>query len=81
MGSPGETLMVCFGYPYVSDNDARRAARTALEWVREVQRRNSNLETQHGVQLEVQIGLHTGVVLIYQDAEVSGITLQVARRL
>ncbi len=81
IGSLEDSLMVCFGYPHVSDNDARRAVRAALEWVGQVQRRNPHLGSQQGVQLEIRISLHTGMVLIYQDSEISGITPQVARRL
>ncbi len=81
IGSFGDSLMICFGYPHVSDNDARRAARTALDWMRQVQRRNPLLGTQHGIQLEIRVGLHTGVVLVYQDTTPNGITPQIAHRL
>ena len=62
-GTLGDTVMVYFGYPTVSDNDARRAGRAALELISQIRRRSSLLDVQHGIQLEVRMGVHSGVVL------------------
>ncbi|MEM6269296.1 MAG: TOMM system kinase/cyclase fusion protein [Bacteroidota bacterium] len=59
----GENIVVYFGYPQVSDNDARRAGRAALEIMGEVRRRSDLLEDHHGVRLHIRITIHSGTVL------------------
>ncbi len=80
-GTMGEQLMIFFGYPYVSDNDARRAARTALELSTQISRRSSLLQKQQGFRLELRIGLHTGPVLIRRNNTPTGPAANVALRL
>ncbi|NQY30946.1 MAG: AAA family ATPase, partial [Flavobacteriaceae bacterium] len=60
-------LAVYFGYPESNDTDARRAGRTALELVTEVKKRSTLMLAQHGVALSIQIGLHTGTVLVQRN--------------
>ncbi len=59
-GTLADNLMVYFGYPQVSDTDARRAGRTALELISQAQKRSALLFTKHGIQLDVRIGMHSG---------------------
>jgi len=60
-------LAVYFGYPESNDTDARRAGRTALELITEVKKRSTLMLEQHGVALSIQIGLHTGTVLVKRN--------------
>ncbi len=77
-GMLGNQVMVYFGYPNISDNDARRAARTALELSRHVKRRSALLEAQQGVKLDLRVGIHSGLVLIRQDLSPTGLTPNIA---
>lgn len=62
-GSLANHVAVYFGYPKVSDNDARRAGRTALEIHTQVRRRSALLHKQHDITMEIRMGMHTGPVL------------------
>ncbi|MEM0999086.1 MAG: TOMM system kinase/cyclase fusion protein [Bacteroidota bacterium] len=62
-GGLGDNVVIYFGYPLVSDTDARRAGRTALELMGEIRRRSALLRAHHGIRLEVRMGLHSGMVL------------------
>ncbi len=81
VGSLGDCLLFYFGYPHVSDTDVRRAARTALELISESQQRSALIEQNHGVRLELQVGLHTGPVLIHPNQIPTGLTPNLAMRL
>ncbi|PHS05748.1 MAG: TOMM system kinase/cyclase fusion protein [Kordia sp.] len=65
-------LSVYFGYPESNDTDARRAGRTALELVTEIKKRSTLMFAQHGVALSIQIGLHTGTVLVQRNRTPEG---------
>ncbi|MCB9230760.1 MAG: TOMM system kinase/cyclase fusion protein [Bacteroidia bacterium] len=62
-GSLAGCLSIYFGYPQVSDNDARRAGRAALDLMGQIRRRSALLEAHHGIRLEVRMGMHSGTVL------------------
>ncbi len=79
--SLGDTVLLYFGYPEVSDNDARRAARTALEISTQVQRRSALLKKQQGLNLDLKMGLHTGEVLVSLGNTPTGLTPNIASRL
>jgi TOMM system kinase/cyclase fusion protein len=59
----GDRAILIFGYPQAREDDARQAARTALSIVGEVQQRRAQLEAEHGISLQVRIGMHTGLVI------------------
>ncbi|WP_224244816.1 TOMM system kinase/cyclase fusion protein [Hyalangium gracile] len=59
----GERLLLYFGYPQAQEDDALRAAHVALELKAELEQRSAQLARVHGVQLEVRVGLHTGLVI------------------
>lgn len=80
-GSLGSSLMFYFGYPRASDDDARRCARAALELVGQMRRRRPMLAQQHGIGLDVSIGIHTGMVLVTQGYVPSGVTPNTAQQL
>lgn len=77
-GNLADNLMFYFGYPTVSDNDARRAGRTALELVSQTQKRSSLLEALHGIGLDIRVSLHSGSVLVKQGITPEGITPNIA---
>ncbi|MCJ8292057.1 MAG: TOMM system kinase/cyclase fusion protein [Crocinitomicaceae bacterium] len=60
-------LAVYYGYPETSDTDARRAGRTALELVIEANKRSALLMKQHGIRIDLQIGIHSGTTLIQRN--------------
>lgn len=66
-GSLGDSLLFYFGYPNVSDNDARLCARTALDIVSSLKKRNALLKVSQGIEFDVRIGMHTGLVTCYLD--------------
>ncbi len=65
-------LAIYFGYPESCDSDARRAGRTALELVTGMRKRGTLLQQQYGMNLNIQIGIHTGIVLIQNNQPPQG---------
>jgi class 3 adenylate cyclase/predicted ATPase len=59
----GDGILAYFGYPRAHEDDAGRAAGTALDIVAAIDSVNPRLERQHGVRLAVRIGIHTGLVV------------------
>jgi class 3 adenylate cyclase len=62
----GDGLLVYFGYPTAHEDDARRAVHTGLGIVQAIATLNTRLVAQHGVQLAVRLGIHTGPVVVGQ---------------
>src|SRR5262245_51885636 len=56
----GDGLLVYFGYPVAHEDDARRAVRTGLEIIGELQQLNTQLLRP----IKVRIGIHTGLVVV-----------------
>ncbi|MCW4629743.1 MULTISPECIES: AAA family ATPase [Marinomonas] len=52
-----------FGYPVATDHDARLAARTALEIISLTKKQQSYMSARHGCEFELNIGIHTGILL------------------
>jgi TOMM system kinase/cyclase fusion protein len=85
----GDRAMLVFGYPQAREDDARRAARSALALVAEVQARSAALAAERGIELHLQVGIHTGVVIAralrragaQEAVDLIGPTPQVALRL
>ncbi|MEL6538820.1 MAG: protein kinase, partial [Bacteroidota bacterium] len=71
-GSVADTITVYFGYPQKSENDARFAGRTALELISQAQKRSALMLQQHGVELDVRMGMHSGTVLLKKNAVPKG---------
>lgn len=60
----GDGLLVYFGYPAAHEDDAERAVRAGLAIVGTVSQGNPALARQHGLELAVRIGIHTGPVVV-----------------
>ena len=60
----GDGLLVYFGYPHAHEDDAQRAVRAGRGMVEAVGQLNTRLEQEHGVRLEVRLGVHTGQVVV-----------------
>src|SRR5438876_2498218 len=88
-GVLADRVLLVFGYPRTREDDARRAARTALAVAAEAARAATRLADEQGLRLEVRIGVHTGLVVVrelrqatYQGLyDLVGLTPQVAARL
>ena len=80
-GTLGDSLLFYFGYPNVSDNDARLCARTALDIVSNLKKRNALLKTSQGIEFDVRIGMHTGLVTCYADNVPEGDSTNTAMQL
>ncbi|WP_328914128.1 MULTISPECIES: adenylate/guanylate cyclase domain-containing protein [unclassified Streptomyces] len=82
----GDAVMAVFGVPVLHEDDAQRAVRAALEMLTALDRLNEELERDHGVRLNVRIGINTGEVVATGDpfarqVLVSGEVVNVAARL
>ena len=77
-GMLGDTLLFYYGYPYISDTDTRRAARTALELLASVNRRNELLRQRSSIEFALQFGLHSGMVVCKHGQTPNGITANTA---
>ncbi|MEE8304234.1 MAG: adenylate/guanylate cyclase domain-containing protein, partial [Candidatus Tectomicrobia bacterium] len=55
----GDGLLIYFGFPLAHEDDAQRAVYTGLEIPEAMDRLNTRLEADYGVQLAVRIGIHT----------------------
>jgi class 3 adenylate cyclase len=56
----GDGLMAYFGYPVAHEEDPRRATLAALEICASLPAANEQIRRDHGVELAVRIGIHTG---------------------
>lgn len=81
VGTLGDTLLFYFGYPAVSDNDARLCARTALDIMSGLAKRNHLLKQNQGIVMQGRLGVHTGLVTTYADAIPEGDTPNTALEL
>src|SRR5438874_1845086 len=59
----GDAVMATFGAPVAHDDDPRRAVLAALDMQTAISRLNARLRKQIGCELEMRIGINTGVVL------------------
>jgi hypothetical protein len=57
-------LLVYFGWPQAHEDDAPRAVRAGLGMVEAMGALNARLSQEHGVQLDVRLGIHTGQVVV-----------------
>ncbi|WP_437692019.1 TOMM system kinase/cyclase fusion protein [Sorangium sp. So ce176] len=83
-GALGDQVLLHFGLPVAQEDDARRAARAALEIAARMRVRSARLDAGRGVALDVRAGIHTGVVVARegpQRIQHLGTTLQTAARL
>jgi TOMM system kinase/cyclase fusion protein len=62
--SQGDRLEVYFGYPQAHEDDARRAVHTGLRLVARIEELNRRHTRARGVPLAVQVGIHTGIVVM-----------------
>jgi serine/threonine protein kinase/tetratricopeptide (TPR) repeat protein len=62
-------VLIYFGYPTASGDDARRAVRAALTLAREFENRGADAQRGRGIRSSVRIGVHTGLVLVREDAQ------------
>ncbi|WP_437736734.1 TOMM system kinase/cyclase fusion protein [Sorangium sp. So ce1335] len=83
-GALGDQVLLHFGFPVAQEDDARRAARAALEIAARIRARSARLAAERGIALDVRAGIHTGVVVAregQQHLQHLGMTLQTAARL
>jgi TOMM system kinase/cyclase fusion protein len=71
-------IMVYFGYPHVSDSNARLAGRAALEILSRIQQRSERLYKQLKIHLEVRAAIHSGMIISRQHQVPEGITANIA---
>ena len=60
----GDGLLTYFGHPLAHEDDAQRAIHTGLRLVARVKALNLRLERERGVQLDIRVGIHTGLVVM-----------------
>jgi class 3 adenylate cyclase/tetratricopeptide (TPR) repeat protein len=84
----GDAVMALFGTPVAHDDDAGRAVDAALAMQAALGEINGDLERDHGLRLELRIGVNTGEVVAgvrevggFQDGTVIGDTVNTASRL
>ncbi|MEL6558489.1 MAG: TOMM system kinase/cyclase fusion protein [Bacteroidota bacterium] len=68
-------LFVYYGYPQSTDTDTRRAGRTALDLISDIKKRNKSLTEEYGIGITIQIGIHTGDLLVQHNQVPEGIIL------
>jgi TOMM system kinase/cyclase fusion protein len=80
-----DQVMLVYGYPHASEDDARRAAGAAVQILAQAGRWSETQGQERGLRLEVRIGVHTGLVIARPDGgglrDLVGLTPQVAARL
>ena len=82
----GDAALAVFGAPVAHEDDPERAVRAALEMLERLEELNPQLERQHGVRLQIHIGVNTGEVITPAGDEadqriVAGDAVNVAARL
>jgi class 3 adenylate cyclase len=77
----GDGLLAVFGHPTAHEDDVRRAVLAGLEITREVGRLSAQAQHRFGVQIDVRVGVHRG--LVYLDTardDVYGLAANLAAR-
>ena len=77
----GDGLLVVFGYPNPHENDVHRAVQAGLEITREVARLSEQAKRRLGVEINVRVGVHRG--LVYLDTaqeDMFGLAVNLAGR-
>ena len=59
----GDGVLVYFGYPRAHEDDAVRTVRAALSMIDRMKEVNRRLVAEHGVALDIRVGVHTGMVV------------------
>ncbi len=60
----GDGVLVYFGYPVAHEDDDRRAVRTGLEIIADLEAASARLYKQHRIRLNARVGIHTGAVVV-----------------
>ena len=60
----GDGVLIYFGYPEAHEDDSQRAIRCGLEILNELERLNALQKKYKHLNLEVRIGIHTGLVVV-----------------
>lgn len=60
----GDGVVATFGYPELHEDDARRAVLAGLELVAGMERVEEKARVEHGVDTQVRVGVHTGLVVV-----------------
>lgn len=83
----GDGILASFGYPHAHDNDAQLAVRAGLGIVEQLAQLNQSVEAEHGVQLAVRVGIHSGPVVVAdmngrrgKESPLLGSTINIAAR-
>ena len=81
----GDAVMAVFGIPVVREDDALRAVRAAVEMRDALTPLNVELEREHGVSIQVRIGVNSGEVIagdpVSEQRFATGDAVNVAARL
>ena len=59
----GDGILIYFGYPQAHEDDARRAMLAGLAMLKALGHVGRLMKEAHGVDLNVRIGVHTGLVV------------------
>ena len=68
----GDGVLAVFGYRQVFEDDARRAVSAALDLVESWAGVRSEVHERFGVEPELRVGVHTGVVVVAEVGEPTG---------
>lgn len=60
----GDGVFAYFGYPIAHDDDAVRAVHASHALLEGIRKLTLKVTSEHGVQIEARVGLHTGVVVV-----------------
>lgn len=72
VGNLADSILFYFGYPLTSDNDTRLCARTILDAISDLAKRNALVQESHCVQINIHAGIHTGIFTTYANSMPEG---------
>ena len=78
VGALGDNLMYYFGYPDVTDSDIRKAAKAAIDLKTYFYANAGVFNEKYQASIAIQIGLHTGYVLLRPNSVPDGIAPKIA---
>jgi class 3 adenylate cyclase len=76
----GDGALVYFGFPHAQENDAERALRAGLALLDAIAGQSLALMARNAPRLAARIGIHTGPVVLSEDAELYGEVPNIAAR-